>query len=143
MKRFVRYFLVPMAILLGHTLIYSAGEYECVEYSQHSDESFFNMPVRSCCTNLSYGETMTAFQLDSKNLNTGVRHQNSVGHVTSANQFRKLNTNTVTGNALGILKCGKLLNSYKLYDYLNVFSYHISGVRATVDRLFTLGSVRC
>lgn len=143
MKRIVKIFLVPMAILLGHTLIYSAGEYECVEYSQHSDESFFNMPVRSCCTNLSYGETVTAFQLDSRGLKTGVRQQNSVGHLTSANHFRKLNTNTVTGNALGILKCGKLLNSYKLYDYLNVFSYHISGVRATVDRLFTLGSVRC
>ena len=143
MKRFVRYFLVPMAILLGHTLIYSTGGYECVEYSQHSDDTFYNMPVRSCCTNVSYGETMTAFQLDSKDLKNGVRQQNSVGHITSANHFRKLNTNTVTGNALGILKCGKLLNSYKLCDYLNVFSYHISGVRATVDRLFTLGSVRC
>ena len=142
MKRFVKILLLPMALLLGHTLIYSSGELEYVEYSPYSDESFYDVPLQDCRTNASYGETMTAYKLDSKNLKSGDKHQESTGHILPVNHFKRLKT-TVTGNALGILKYGKLLNSNKLYDFLNTFSYHTSGVRASVDRLFTLGSVRC
>ena len=139
--------ILPIALLLGHTLIYSSERVLDAEYpeyiTEYSDEAFYDIPLQKHATDLSYGVDMTAYRLHTR----AVRSANSknlktVANINSANSFKRIQ-NSVTGNALGILKCGKLLNSNKLYDFLNTFSYHTSGVRASVDRLFTLGSVRC
>lgn len=145
MKRFVKFLILPIALLLGHTLIYSSGSVPYVECQEYSDETFYNIPFQKHATDLSYGEDMTAIKL---NMNT--RAVRSVGNRTlktavnanSANNFKRIQS-TVTGTAFSLFQGGNLLNSNKLYDFLNTFSYHTSGVRASVDRLFTLGSVRC
>ena len=143
MKRFVKILILPIALLLGHTLIYSSESATCQICSVYDEETYFNMSKQSNDSSSSYGEDMTAFKLDRRGVkSSNSKTQESEGHVLPTSNFKKLKT-TVTSNALGILKCGKLLNSNKLYDFLNTFSYHTSGVRASVDRLFTLGSVRC
>ena len=143
MKRFVKFLVLPIALLLGHTLIYSSGSVPYVECQEYNDETFYNTPSQKHATDLSYGEDMTAYKLDTRAVKSaGNKTLKTAVNANSANNFKRIQS-TVTGTAFGLFKDGNLLNSNKLYDFLNTLSYHTSGVRASVDRLFTLGSVRC
>jgi hypothetical protein len=143
MKRFVKFLVLPIALLLGHTLICSSGSVPCVECQEYSDETFYNMPFQKHATDLSYGEDMTAYRLHTRAVRSvGNKTLRTAVNANSANNFKRIQS-TVTGTAFSLFQGGNLLNSNKLYDFLNNFSYHTSGVRASVDRLFTLGSVRC
>jgi hypothetical protein len=147
MKRFVKFLVLPIALLLGHTLIYSSGRVLDAEYpgyiEEYSDEAFYNVPFQKHATDLSYGEDMTAYRLHTRAVRSvGNKTLRTAVNANSANNFKRIQS-TVTGTAFSLFQGGNLLNSNKLYDFLNNFSYHTSGVRASVDRLFTLGSVRC
>ncbi len=147
MKRFVKFLVLPIALLLGHTLIYSSERVLDAEYpeyiTEYSDEAFYVPPFQKHATDLSYGEDMTAFRLDTRAVRPfDTKTLKTAVDANSANNFKRIQS-TVTGTALDLFKGGNLLNSNKLYDFLNTLSYHTSGVRASVDRLFTLGSVRC
>ena len=145
MKRFVNIVLLSAAMLLGHSLFYaSESDYQYVGHSADSDENYIAIPgtggYSSDATFLDYEDGYT-FRTRTVTSST-TKHQECAGHIIPAPQSKKIQT-TVTTSSLGILKYGRLLNSNKLYDFLNTLSYHTSGVRASADRLFTLESVRC
>ena len=54
--------------------------------------------------------------------------------------YRKIQTSAPS--TFSVIKSGNTFNSNTWDDYLERLSKHTSGMRASVDRLFTLGSVR-
>ena len=54
--------------------------------------------------------------------------------------YKKIQSNAPA--TFAVTKCGNSFNSNTWDDYLERLSKHTSGMRASVDRLFTLGSVR-
>lgn len=136
MKRLVCIFVFPIALLLGHLLFYSAGCEYLNAQSLHISE--YNVDAVIADINC----TDTPFFRDGEDPAES-QNKESVESLAPVTYVKKASSEINSGNAAGIFKSGKLINSNTLYDYLNALSCHTSGVRATVDRLFTLGIVRC
>lgn len=144
MKRFVKIILLPIALMLGHVLVYNT-EREYL-WARSLDACDYYLAAISQSGHLADSpdlEFEDGYVFSSKTVSSSTtKAQESAGNITQLPGTKKIKT-VVPTNSLGIIKYGKLLNSNKIYDYQNTLSYHTSGVRASVDRLFTLESVRC
>lgn len=144
MKRFVRIFLLPLALVLGHVLVYNPGREYMHSRALGVCESYFNaISSESELADSPSVDFVDGYIFRSRTNNSlQSKHRESEGQLLQSTFSKPLKT-VAHGDGVDILKNGKYLNINTINDFLNTLSRHTSGVRASVDRLFTLGSVRC
>ncbi|MDO4826097.1 MAG: hypothetical protein Q4B16_00885 [Bacteroidia bacterium] len=141
MKGFTRLFLFTIALTLVHVLFYTSERMVLAAHSDNGSATYGSGGGQKC-DEMDF-DLENGYKFHAGTFRASLfRHQETAGNaITVARNIK--NPSGGNTHAPNFSASDKRHNIINLYNFLDSLAYHTSGVRSSVNRLFTLGSVRC